>query len=118
MTSPIQQLCELPPECHAFFLLYIKTIEMYVLMHLQVYILAKCTLFILCLLVLFSPCTITVPEPKGTSCPAGAVVLSPWIWLVVTCQLFLWKLLFTCAAGFMVLLTGLFKSGLICSSAI
>lgn len=94
-----------------------KTTEVYVFMQQQVYIPVEYTLFILCLLVLFSPWTIAVPEQKGTSCPTGAVVLSSWIWFVVACQLFLWKLLFTRAAGFMVLLTSLFKSALICSSA-
>lgn len=82
------------------------------------FIYVKSILFILCFLVLFSPLIITVPEQKGTCCPTGAVVLSPWVGFVMTCQLFLWKLLFICATGFMVFLTGSFKSVLICSSAI
>lgn len=60
-----------------FFVLYRRTSEKFVLMHQQAYIHMKC------LPVLFSPVIITVPEQKDSRLLTGAVVISPWVGIVV-----------------------------------
>lgn len=113
MVGAPQQTCELPPDFHIAFS-YSSRPQGCICMHQQAPGHMESDISTLCLLVQLSP---LVTSTKCTQCPAGAAALPPGDGFGVACSLFLWKLLFIPPAGFMVLLKGLFKAALICSSA-
>lgn len=127
MVGAAQQTCELPPDFHIAFS-YSSRPQGCICVHQQAPGHMEGDISTLCLLVQLSP---LVTSTKCTQCPAGAAALPPGDGFGVACSLFLWKLLFIGViysfflwkllfippAGFMVLLKGLFKAALICSSA-
>lgn len=87
-------------------------------MHQQAHVHVKSVIFTLCLLVLFSSFITTAPQHKGFPLPSWSCSPFPMGWICSGLLTFPLEAAVIAAAGFMVLLTGSFKSALICSSAI